>query len=336
MSGSGYSLLWSTLATTLIASVVIGAEPGSGPLAPAQERQSFRFADDQLTIELVASEPDVISPVAIAWDAAGRMFVAEMSDYPNSPEKGRVRLLVDQDGDGRFERGTVFAEGLPFPNGVLPWKSGVLVTAAPDVWFLKDTDGNGVADERRKILTGFGEGNQQLRVNGLMWGLDNWIYGANGRSDGEVRWADARGAGEPALSIRGRDFRFRPDTRELEVVAGRSQFGLARDDWGNRFLSWNTIPIRHEVIPERWLNRNRFLAATESVYDILEPGDAGRVYPLTPPLTFNKESTSHFNALAGLTIYRGDALGATYHHNAFAGETLRNLGFNLEKTHQPD
>jgi len=310
----------------LISCAAIAAEPATGPLTPDQERQTFQFADPEITAELAAAEPDVISPVAIAWDAAGRMFVAEMSDYPNSPDKGRVKLLVDRDGDGRYGRVSIFADGLPFPNGVLPWNGGVLVTAAPDIWFLKDTDGDGVADERRKILTGFGEGNQQLRVNGLHWGLDNWIYGANGRSDGEIRWADASGANGPAISLRGRDFRFRPDTRELEAVAGRSQFGLARDDWGNRFLSWNTIAVRHDVIPDRWLGRNRFLAATESVPDIIEPGDTGQVFPLTPPpLTFNKESTSHFNALAGLTVYRGDMLGAKYRGNAFMGETLRNL-----------
>jgi putative membrane-bound dehydrogenase-like protein len=311
------SLLWLT---------VIAVPAASGPLAPAQERATFRLADPQLVIEMAAAEPEVVSPVAIAWDAAGRLFVAEMSDYPNSPEKGRVKLLTDHDGDGRFERATVFATGLPFPNGVLPWNGGVLVTAAPDIWFLKDHDADGVADERRKILTGFAEGNQQLRVNGLMWGLDNWIYGANGRSDGEIRWADARGSNEPPVSIRGRDFRFRPATRQFEAIAGRSQFGLARDDWGQRFLSWNTIPIRHEVLTERHLSRNKFLGATESVLDLMEPGDAGRVFPLTPPpLTFNQESVRHFNALAGLTIYRGDALGSQYRGSAFVGETLLNL-----------
>jgi putative membrane-bound dehydrogenase-like protein len=245
--------------------------------------------------------------VAIAFDASGRMFVAEMMDYPLGAEGGQIRCLEDRDEDGRFETATVFATKLPYPNGVLPWNGGVLVTAAPDVLFLKDTDGDNRADERRVILTGFGKGNQQLRVNGLMWGLDNWVYGANGRSDGEVR----------GLSLRGHDFRFRPATGEFETLAGRSQFGLARDEWGNRFLSWNTIAVRHEVIPERYLLRHPRFSGTEGVFDIAEPGDSGEVFPLTPaPLTFNKESTSHFNALAGLTIYRGDA---------YVGETLRNL-----------
>ena len=314
------------IAALLVASSSFAAEPLPTPLTPQQEQKSFRFADDELMIELVAAEPDVVSPVAIAWDADGRMFVAEMSDYPASPEKGRIKLLQDRDGNGHYEQVTVFADQLPFPNGTLPWTGGVLVTAAPDIWFLKDTDGDGVADERRRILTGFGQGNQQLRANGLFWGLDNWIYGANGRSEGEVRWVDATGEKERPVSIRGHDFRFRPDTREFQPIAGRSQFGLARDDWGNRFLSWNTIPIRHEVLPQRYLDRNPYLAATESVLDILEPGDSGRVYPLTAaPLTFNNESTSHFNALAGLTVFRGDALGEKYRGHVFVGESLRNL-----------
>src|SRR6266536_6527783 len=173
------------LATDLLAGRP--ANPSSSPLAPSQESASFHCTDENLTAELVAAEPDVVSPVGIAWDADGRLFVAEMADYPTGPTGGRVRLLEDRDGDGRFERVTVFADQLPFPTSVLPWRGGVLVAAAPDIWFLKDNDGDGDADERHVLFTGFGQGNQQLRVNGLTWGLDNWVYGANGRSDGEVR-----------------------------------------------------------------------------------------------------------------------------------------------------
>ena len=223
----------------------------AGPLTPEQERASFQLADPSLVIELVAAEPEVLSPVAIAWDAAGHMFVAEMIDYPIGPASGQIRRLEDRDHDGRYETATVFASQLAFPNGVLPWNGGVIVTAAPDLLFLKDTDGDGRADERRVLLTGFGEGNQQLRVNGLLWGLDGWIYGANGRSDGEMR----RPGETRSTSLRGHDFRFRPGTGEYEAVAGRSQFGLARDDWGNRFLSWNTIPIRQDVLPKRMPRR---------------------------------------------------------------------------------
>ncbi len=308
----------------LILQAVVAADQLTAPLSPRQQSASFRLADEQLSIELVVAEPDVVSPVAIAWDADGRMFVAEMSDYPNGTNGGRMKLLEDRDGDGRYENAAIFADKLSFPNGVLPWNGGILVTAAPDILFFKDTDGDGRADERRVLFTGFGQGNQQLRVNGLFWGLDNWVYGANGRSDGEIRRPEDPSG--KSVSLRGHDFRFRPDTGEFETIAGRSQFGSARDDWGNRFLSWNTIPIRHEVLPERYVSRNLNLTTTESLLDIIPPGDDGRVFPLTPPpLVFNNESSSHYNALAGLTIYRGDALGEKYRGNAFVGESLRNL-----------
>ena len=93
--------------------------PGQAPRPPREEQAAFVLADPALTIELVASEPEVASPVAIAWDEEGRLFVAEMLDYPTATTSGRIRMLEDRDGDGRYEHATVFAEGLPYPNGVL-------------------------------------------------------------------------------------------------------------------------------------------------------------------------------------------------------------------------
>ncbi|MBI1842375.1 MAG: c-type cytochrome [Verrucomicrobia bacterium] len=299
-----------------------GAAPGAAPKSPAEEAATFDWADPLLTADLVAAEPDVVSPVAMTWDASGRLFVAEMLDYPVGAASGRIRMLEDKDGDGRYETSTIFADSLSFPNGVMAWSGGVLVTAAPDILFLKDTDNDGKADVRRVLFTGFAEGNQQLRVNGLHWGIDGWIYGANGRSDGEVRGVDG---GRP-VSIRGSDFRLRPDSGAFELVAGRSQFGLARDDWGNRFLSWNTIPIRHDALPRQYLERNPRLSPSAGLIPLVPPLDEGRVYPRSlPPMTFNQESTSHFNALAGLAVYRGDLLPRAYYGNAFVGESLRNL-----------
>ncbi|HEV3021897.1 MAG TPA: PVC-type heme-binding CxxCH protein, partial [Pirellulales bacterium] len=284
---------------------------------------TFRLADNKLTVELAAAEPLLDSPVAVAWDADGRMYVAEMSDYPVGPTSGRVRLLTDLDGDGRYDEATVFAEKLNFPNGVLCWHGGVFVTAAPDVLYLKDTDGDGRADERRVVWTGFAEGNQQLRANGLVWGLDNWIYGANGRSDGEIRRPDAPAS--EAVSIRTRDFRFSPDGQRFEAIPGQSQFGQTRDDWGRRFLSWNTIAIRHALLDPSTLD-SRPQLATAAIRDIADPADGGHVYPISPrPKTFNREATDFYNALCGLSIYRGDALGENYSGNAFVGESLTNL-----------
>jgi putative membrane-bound dehydrogenase-like protein len=326
MLGSLGGVLRRLVAGSLMAFPALGltANLKPSPLTPSEELATLVLADDALMIELVAAEPMVDSPVALAWDADGRLFVADMVDYPTGPMRGHVRRLVDADHDGIYETATVFADNLPFPAGLLPWRNGLLVCASPDILSLQDTDGDGRADTREVILTGFGQGNQQLRVNGLHWGLDNWIYGANGRSDGDIRWA-----GDPpqtSHSLRGHDFRFRLEPRRLEVVAGRSQFGVTRDDWGHRFLSWNTIPLRQDVVPLKYLEHNPYLPASEGVAGVLPADDTGRIYPLTPPpLTFNRESTAHYNALGGLTVFRGDALGDAYRGNAFMGETLRNL-----------
>jgi putative membrane-bound dehydrogenase-like protein len=314
-------------ACVLLASILMPAPARSddiGPPTPEVEQAALRLADPALTVELVAAEPLVQSPVAIAWDERGALFVAEMIDYPVAPPAGKIKRLEDRDGDGRYEHATVFADGLPYPNGVLPWKGGVLVTAAPNIWFFKDNDGDGVADEKRVILTGFAEGNQQLRVNGLTWGLDNWVYGANGRSGGAIRRPDD--PPEKAIPIPRNDFRFRPDTGEVEAIAGFSQFGLPRDDWGNRFPSWNTVPIRHVVLEDRELARNPHLADAATTANILDPADNGRVYSLAPPpVTFNGEPVAFFNASCGPTIYRGDLLPESYRGNAFVCEPLTSL-----------
>lgn len=315
-----------TLLSILLAALAAApARPDDpGPPTPDQERAALRLADPELTIELVAAEPDVQSPVAIAWDEHLRLYVAEMIDYPVAAPAGKVKRLEDRDHDGRYETATVFAADLPYPTSVLPWNGGVLVTAAPNIWFFKDTNDDGVADEKRVILTGFAEGNQQLRVNGLTWGLDNWVYGANGRSGGAIRRPDD--PPEKAVPIPRNDFRFKPDTGEFEALAGFSQFGLPRDDWGNRFPSWNTVPIRHVVLEDRELARNPFLTDAATVADILDPADRGRVYSLAPPpVTFNGEPIAYFNASCGPTIYRGDLLPEPYRGDAFVCEPLTSL-----------
>ena len=98
------------------------------------------------------------------------------------------------------------------------------------------------------------------------------------------------------------------------------------DDWGNRFLSWNTIPARHEVLPDRWRWRRLDIPSAEVLKDLTPASDDGRVFPLAPaPRVSNAEASTHFNALAGLTIFRGRALGPSYLGNIFVGETLANV-----------
>ena len=113
------------------------------PFSPEESLSKLQVADG-FRVELAAAEPQVLDPIAAAFDERGRMYVVEMSDYPNSNQpKGQIRMLEDRDGDGRYEHMTVFAKELHFPHGVLPWKGGVIVTSAPDILYLKDTDGDG-------------------------------------------------------------------------------------------------------------------------------------------------------------------------------------------------
>lgn len=293
-----------------------------GPQSPEAERQSFRLADPTLMIELVAAEPDISSPVSIAWDAQGRMYVVEMIGYPVTERSGQIRRLEDRDGDGRYEHSTIFASGLNFPTSVMPYRDGVLVTAAPDLLFLRDTDNDGRADESRVEWTGFNPGSQQLRANALHWGIDNFIYGANGRCDGEIQRANSTDA---PISIRGRDFRLTPDQARFEAINGQSQFGQAHDDFGNRFLGWNEIPVRYVVMENEQVARAPQFAS-RTIVNLASPDDDKAVYPLAePPRQFNSESAHVYNALSGLTILRGDALGPEYRGNAFVGESLSSL-----------
>ena len=326
---NGWLVPWLMLCCALAVATQF-ANAAEGPLAPAAAKETFQLADPVLAIDLVASEPSVQSPVALAWDADGKMYVAEMIGYPVSEGEGRIRRLEDRDGDGHYEHSTVFADRLNFPTSVLPHREGILVTAAPDILFLADSDGDGVADVRRVEWTGFGTGSQQLRANALRRGLDNWIYGANGRCGGILRRPD-----QPAsagVDIHGRDFRFDPAMKTIEAVAGQSQFGQAHNDWGDRFLNWNTIPVRQVVVPPMYLKHRDDLRPL-AVRDTAPVGASGQVFPISPPpAQFNGERADHYNALCGLAIYRDARLGSDYQNDAFVCESLTNLILHRDLT----
>ena len=149
------------------------------PKSPADSLATIRTKPG-LTVELAVSEPLVASPVAIDFGTDGKLWVVEMADYPmgldgNWKPGGRVKFLTRSRPDGPFDRATLFLDGLPFPTGVMAWRKGVLICAAPDIIYAEDTAGDGKADIVRKLYTGFETNNYQARVNSLSLGLDNWV-----------------------------------------------------------------------------------------------------------------------------------------------------------------
>lgn len=303
----------------------------SGPLTPAQEQATFRLAPG-LRIELVASEPQIESPVAIAFDENGKLWVVEMGDYPNGPGKGqppagRIRQLEDRDGDGRYEHSSIFAEQLLFANGLLPWRGGLLVTAAPYITHLSDTNGDGRADKRDILFEGFAVENPQLRVSHPNLGLDNWIYVANGLRGGQVVRS---GKNQKPINLSGRDFRFDLIKDRYEAISGMGQFGNTFDDWGHRFVCDNRHHLRQVVLEDRYLKRNPFLAATQVVADISEledglAGSGGKVYPLSKNWTTSNLHAGRFTAACGVYIYRGNLLPEEYRGCAYTCDPTGNL-----------
>lgn len=307
------------------------------PPSPEDEARSIRLAPG-LRLELVAAEPMVVSPVAMAFDERGRLFVAENRGYPSGPgpgkpPAGRIALLEDLDGDGRMDRRNEFAEVLTFPNGVLPWRGGLIVTCAPDILYLLDRDGDGRADERRVLFTGFSTaGSTQLRVSHPSLGLDGYIYVAGGLTGGKVTSPGA--PGRPPVEFRRADFRFRPDTAEGEAVDGGAQFGLTFDEAGRRFFCYNRVQVQHAVIDSKTLRRNPRLAFSDTVQDcpadlVAEPlqghGAAARLHPISGNVTTADSHAGTFTAACGVTIFRGLGLPEVYRGGAFSCDPTGNL-----------
>jgi putative membrane-bound dehydrogenase-like protein len=328
-SSAAFSLFL-VVATCTVFAHAAPPEPVNSPLSPAESLQHFQLPPG-LKIELVASEPQLRDPVSIAFDEDGRLWVAEMIDYPLGPKpseepQSRIMLLEDTDNDGFFETGHLFADKLLFANGVQPWKGGVIVTMAGEVAYMKDTDGDHKADLRETWFTGFTQQNSQLRANHPRFGLDNWVYVANGLRGGVVvankeKW----GKEYPPVDISGKDFRFNPHTGECEAISGNGQFGMTFDDWGNRFICSNRNPCRHVVLEDRYLKRNPFLAVRDIAHDVSPPAEKSRVYPLTRAWTTSTLHAGQFTAACGVTIYRGDALPSEFYGNSFTCEPTGNL-----------
>jgi putative membrane-bound dehydrogenase-like protein len=217
----------------------------------------------------------------------------------------------------------LFLDGLSYPNGVMAWGRGVLVSAAPEVFYAEDTDGDGRADKREPLITGFGEANPQHRVNGFTWGLDNWVHCAMGESGGAIHSVKRN----EDVELGNRDFRFRPSTGEIDPQTGSTQFQRITDDWGNWFGSDNIHPLWHYVLPDEYLRRNQHVAAPQVVREVPEVPGAAPVFPTSRTLARYNDFhlSNHITSACGVGLYRDDLLGADLAGNAFVCEPVHNL-----------
>jgi putative membrane-bound dehydrogenase-like protein len=276
-------------------------------------------------VEQVACEPLVSDPIAFDWSADGRLWVVEMGDYPLGTDgKGKhggvVRVLEDTNGDGRYDKSTTFLEGLGFPTGILPWRKGVIIGCAPEIFYAEDRDGDGKADHKEVLFTGFREGNQQHRLNGFDFGLDGWIYGANGDSGGRVRSLKS----DATVSIQGRDFRFRPDDGKFEAESGGTQYGRHRDDWGNWFGDNNPNWAWIYMLADADIRRNPKIAAPDPK-QMLEPDR--KLFPVSRSVArFNDfDNLNRTTSANSPTPYRDDLFGPAFARSLFVSEPVHNL-----------
>lgn len=347
----------SLLSLTLLCSRATGAEPALSSndlprfpaVPPGSAPQTFTVRKG-FHLELVAAEPSISSPVALSFDENGRMFVVEMVDYSERrdevPHLGRIRMLEDLNGDGVYKKSTVFATNLPWPTAVFCYNGGIFVGATPDIFYLKDTNGNGKADVVEKVFSGFAAGSDRLNVqellNSFVWGLDNRIHGATSGEGGLVR--SLRHPESKAVDLHGRDFAIDPRNLNISSESGGGQHGLGFDDLGRRFTCNNSDNIRLFMYDDIYGARNPFYSMPAPLVSIAVDGPAAEVYRISPdepwrvlrtrwrvgglvsgPIEGGGRPSGYFTAATGITIYRGDAYPEEFRGNAFIADCAGNL-----------
>jgi putative membrane-bound dehydrogenase-like protein len=297
----------------------------SQPLGPAESLKAIQTRPG-FRVELMAAEPLVQSPIAFSFGPDGKLWVVEMGDYPSGADGkgkpgGRIKFLEDT-GTGHLDRATLVLDGLAYPTAVLPWRRGALAISAPDILYMEYT-GPGRAAKVDVLFTGLARGNPQHLANGLVYGLDNWVYCANGDSGGEVV---SKKTGKK-VNIRGRDFRIKPDTGEIELQSGQTQFGRNRDDWGNWFGNNNSQPFWHYVLDDHYLARNPLVAAPDSRVIVPTVPGVAPVYPVAPILPrFNDPyAAGRFTSACSPIVYRDSLFGPAFAGNSFVSEPVHNL-----------
>jgi len=295
----------------------------SPPLSPADALKTF-YLPPGYSVELVASEPLVQDPVAIDWDPDGRLWVVEMSGYMRNisgtnerDPVGRVIVLQDENGDGRMDKRTVFADGLVLARAVKVLDRGVLVGEPPNAWLMHDTNGDLRMDTKELVTNQYGrlEGDPQNNANVFYWSLDNWMHGA---------------AQDIMMRLKNGAFEVRRTLR-------RGQWGVAADDAGRIYRNTNESALHVDLVPTAYYARNPNLLRTRGSYERLadDNPDLNVVWPIRPTPATNRAYQSgilrsdgtlaRYTAVCAPMVYRGDRLPADLYGNVFVAEPAANL-----------
>src|SRR5881296_3677015 len=276
-----------------------------GPTAPDKAAPSLKVHPD-FAVSLVAAEPLINKPISLDWDPRGRLWVAETPEYPfrrstNGPTHDRISILEDTNADGVMDKKTVFRDGLHLVTSFVFHRDGVIVAQAPDILWLRDTDGDGKADKTVKLFTGFGTNDTHAVLNNFRWGLDGWIYATIGYSRGDVRSGDgARSFGKITDGV----FRFRPDGSALEQVCSKASntWGVDVAPDGEIFFSQaNGNHINHVVLPESTLSRGRVAGAAS--FKTIE--DHKKSFPLRD---YEQQAYAQIDFVGGFTAASGGCI----------------------------
>ena len=287
--------------------------------SPTQEKRSFILADDHLEIQLVASEPLIQDPVAIAFDAAGHLWVVEMLSFMQDLEGngendriGRVSVLFDDDQDGMMDRGQVFLDSLHLPRAIAIVDGGILVAEQRPLWFVPDKNQDFIADTKILIDSNYGGSDMPEHAgNGLWRGLDGWYYNAKSKS----RYKKIDGIWTK------------------EETEFRGQWGLCHDNDGRLFYNYNWSQLHADLVPPNYLNRNPHHYSTNGIDHGLTLDR--KIYPVRSNLAVNRgyvpgtldpdgKLLEYASACAPF-IYRGDLLPETFRGDAFICEPTGNL-----------
>ena len=364
---------WWLVSGALLANEIKPAKDAPQPLSPRQSAARMQFPPG-FRLELVASEPLIQDPSCIAFDERGRLFVSELHGYnleghldvvelnqagrldrqvrrlrwefmggevaqrAKANQYGTIKLLTDTDtdGDGNMDRAHVWADRLPPCYGVVPARGGVIVVCAPDIIFLADRDGDGVAEVRETLYTGFRISTLERGINNPRWGVDNWIYVGGGGGGGTIRGPKLK---QP-VQLGQTDFRIKADGSAIEPVHGAvGTYGLAINDMGDRFPCSGSRPAIYALpLPYRYLKRNPFVATPPTNYAAVDYSSGFRISQPHPWRVrrgqdpawvkfYGKRETdsNYFTGGCGGEIYRDDVFPKAYHGNFFYCEPSLNI-----------